>query len=589
MAKMYPPFVDAKTKSEAERVLFKTIRDELPDKEWIGLHSLGIANHQGKPWAEMDFVLIGPTGVYGLEVKGGRISRADGEWIFTNRHGASNTKREGPFEQVGVATSVLRKHLYERLPNSRACLVGYGVATPDVPFDVRGPDVEPEVVYDIEDVSHPFSKYADRLGKYWIDRVTTQRKGRSPSSLNLAMRQAVLGELRGDFDLKPSLKQRIGLVDTELFSLTEEQYKVLDSLVDNERVLIRGGAGTGKTLLVVEEAIRQSQLGKSVLVCCFNKQLADHIRSALDGHKGVTVCHLHGLMGELIKEAGKQADLPDAREQDVFTVYYPLVALDAIGELERADDCEVLIMDEAQDLMLDGYLDVLDTLLVGGLKDGVWRAFLDPKQNIFEATDPAGLRRLLAERPAQHRLHLNCRNTAAIASATSLLSTVDQDEECRAEGPDVEYYWYRDDAHGSRLVSKQINRILSEGVKPEDIVVLSPRRLDNSSLRGGLPDVPYSLVDASQHPEGRGQAIRFATVSSYKGLEADVVLLVDVDNLEDKHALSNLYVGTSRARAVLAVFLKETVREDFSKLAESLGKRMVEASGGSSRAEVDKT
>lgn len=576
MARMYPPFVDPKTKSHAEKVLFKTIKDELPDDEWIVLHSLGLAGHPKKPWAEVDFVLIGPTGVYGLEVKGGRVHRTDGQWVFTNRTGHASTKEEGPFEQVGTATSVLRKHLYERLPAFRPSLVGYAVATPDIPFKVKGPDVEPEVVFDMDDVGKPFSDYTERLGRYWLQRVKEQR-GREPKTLNEAMREAVLGELRGDFDLKPSLKQRIGLVQDELLELTKDQYTVLDSLVDNERVLIRGGAGTGKTLLAVEEALRQEALGKRVLVCCFNKQLGEHIRTALTDHAGITVRHLHGLMAELVKKAGKQSDLPDAREEDLFKVFYPLVALDAIGDLDMADQYDVLILDEGQDLLLDGYLDVMDTLLVGGLSDGIWRAFLDPKQNLFEATDPEGLKRLLKERMAQHRLRLNCRNTTAIAAATSLLSTVDQDEECRAEGPDVEYYWYRDTSHGARLVGKQLNRVLSEGVKPQDIVILSPVRFEKSLVRGGLFDVPFPVVDASQHPEGDAREIRFATISSYKGLEADVVLLADVENLEDRHALSNLYVGTSRAKALLAVFLSETVREAYSELAEDLGRRMAGA------------
>jgi ATP:corrinoid adenosyltransferase len=573
---MYPPFVSPNTTSDAERKMFIAIKEQLPDEDWIGLHSLGLTGHGVKPWAEVDFVLIGPSGVFGLEVKGGQVSRREGMWLFTNRHNRTFSKKEGPFDQVGTATSVLRKHLYERLPHFRPSLVGYGVVTPDVPFEDRGPDVEPEVVYDLEDVDKPFKEYADRLGEYWVQRVTRQR-GRSPQALNEAMRLAVLSELRPDFDLRPSIKQRIGIVTNELFSLTQEQYKVLDDLVDNERVLVRGGAGTGKTLLAVEEAIRQAALGRKVLLVCFNKQLARHLRAAVKDKGSITVHHLHGLMATLIRKAGMQADLPDAREEDLFKVFYPVVALDAITELELEAQYEVVIVDEAQDLLLDGYLDVVANLLNGGLHDGVWRVFLDPKQNIFEATDPAGLKRLLAERPAQHRLRRNCRNAAPIAIATSLLSGVDQDEECRVEGPEVAYFWYRDSAHAARLLEKQVGRLLSDGVKPQSIVILSHRQMQNSSMRDGFRDLSYPLIDASSEPERTGREIRFSTISSYKGLESDAVFVTDVDNLKDSGALAALYVGTSRPRAFLAVFLHESVREAYDERAEDLGRRLAEA------------
>ena len=39
--------------------------------------------------------------------------------------------------------------------------------------------------------------------------------------------------------------------------------------------------------------------------------------------------------------------------------------------------------DEAQDLLLDSYLDVIDASLKRGLNGGCWRVFLDPNQNIY--------------------------------------------------------------------------------------------------------------------------------------------------------------------------------------------------------------
>jgi hypothetical protein len=83
MARMVPEH-PAETASGAEHAVFARIRDEL-SSEWIALHSVGLTIHEAKPWAEIDFVLIGPPGVFCLEVKGGIIEREAGVWYTMSR------------------------------------------------------------------------------------------------------------------------------------------------------------------------------------------------------------------------------------------------------------------------------------------------------------------------------------------------------------------------------------------------------------------------------------------------------------------------------------------------------------------------
>ena len=55
---------------------------------------------------------------------------------------------------------------------------------------------------------------------------------------------------------------------------------------------------------------------------------------------------------------------------------------------------DVLIVDEAQDLLLADYVDVFDALLDGGWGKGRWRVFLDPHQDLFGAKSTRGADRL---------------------------------------------------------------------------------------------------------------------------------------------------------------------------------------------------
>ena len=108
MTRMVPDRPSEHCRSDAERRTFARIRDGL-DGNWTCLHSLGLVSHHRKPWAEIDFVLVGPAGIICLEVKGGEISRRAGVWWQRSADGTEHPLKESPFEQVGSASSALRR------------------------------------------------------------------------------------------------------------------------------------------------------------------------------------------------------------------------------------------------------------------------------------------------------------------------------------------------------------------------------------------------------------------------------------------------------------------------------------------------
>jgi len=566
MAVMVPPQPFSDTKSNAERRIFERIRTGLSD-EWIGLHSLGVGTHPHKDWAEIDFVLIGPPGVFCLEVKGGRVSRDDnGTWRFTNAKEETNTSRRGPWEQVAPAAVQLRNYLRDEDEGLSWLQVGHGVVMPDITFMSRGPDIVTDVLYDDRDSARGFAKYVERLAKYWSERNPGKR-----GLPDQAIRTKVLHLLRGRFDRRPSLRWIVKHVDEELLRLTEEQYDLLDALADNERTLVQGGAGTGKTLLAVQEARRMAAHDQTVLYVCYNVRLASWIAQQPE-LKGVEVTHLHGLMRQVVEDAGLSWRVPeDAGEDDKNQVFLPEAFLEAVLEYERGPTCDCVIIDEAQDLMSDAYLNVIDAVLKRGLMKGQWCAFYDPKQDVFSGMRPKGLSRLMGLSPARFRLTKNCRNTIPIAVTTALLSGTDADAILRAEGPEVSTLWYRDQAEQRRVVSKEIGRLLGEQLEPAQITILGPQKLSNCCLKDGLELKSCTLSDkAIGAPQN---AVHYATIQSFKGLEADTVILVDVDRLETEEAARRMYTAASRARVYLAVVLSESVRDEYGQRAREYGER----------------
>jgi len=562
---MCPVAISAEVRSGAERRLFDQLRDGLPET-WTVLHSLGVMGHRTKAWAEIDFVLVGPSGIYCLEVKGGRVSRHDGLWTFTDRFGRLNTKREGPFEQVGTATAVLRRTLFDRFPWVREVALGFGVAMPDIRFEASGVDIDKEVVYDAVDTEKPIKAYLERLVEHWRRRTIDQR-GRPPKQLTPQQVVQCVAAIRPDFDLRVSLRAAVGVAKNELLRLTEEQFGVLDGLVDNPRVIVRGGAGTGKTLLAVEEAKRAAAHGSRVFYCCFNKGLAEHVRLVLADGPQVVVETIHGFMGTTVRRAGMEDRIASGAPGDLYETVLPNLATEALLEGD-GPPFDVLICDEGQDLLRPAYLDVLDCAVVGGLRSGSWRFFLDPLQDIFEASDQSQVQRLRDLGPAQYRLTVNCRNTEPIAVGTGLLAGMAVTEVMKVTGPEVEYVWYESDPQLRKSLVNSINRVLSEKIDSRDMVILSPRRFDRSAVRDGLERVGARLVNDSIPRPGE---LRFMTIHSFKGLESDVVFLIDIDDLEAPTLRSAVYVGASRARAILCVFLSTACRPSFLAHAEHYG------------------
>ena len=385
-------------------------------------------------------------------------------------------------------------------------------------------------------------------------------------------------QLRPDFDLRPSLRMRLGLISEELLRLTVAQYQILDGLLDNRTAVIRGGAGSGKTFLAIEESRRAAAAGKRVLLLCFNRALGRQMQEAVADCPEVTATHLHGFMAGTIREAGLEDQIPAADPADVFTLFQPLLCLEALPQLGLAHAFDVLIVDEAQDILRDAYLDVLDAAVRDGLSGGAWRFLYDPRQNVFEGVEPKGMKRLMDLHPALYRLRVNCRNTAPIAVSVGLLSGTECDETLVVDGPEVETFWYSDDKEQRRIVSRHVGRLLAQGLRPADIVILSHKRLENSCLALGFTGLPYE-IDPSDEDLAKAETVAFRTIPAYKGLEADAVVLVDVDRLDGRDAASSLYVGASRARSHLAVFIDQTAKDDYAARAEDFGRLLVRASG----------
>ncbi|MET0370688.1 MAG: NERD domain-containing protein [Sphingobium sp.] len=558
-----------------ERIVYEKLGRELP-ADWIMLHSLGLPHHESKIWGEADIVVLSSHGVFSLEVKGGHVSCEDGVWHFGGPDFQSYTKREDPWTQSKSALMAIRKSLCDANPAFEDVIFGYGVVMPFTRFDASGTEFLPEVLLDKRTFRQGMDQYIGRLHRFWeadyASRERKSRRGLAPHQIKQA-RQI----LRPDLETALSIGGYLTGVESQILQLTNEQIRISRRLAANPRSVVRGPAGTGKSVLAIDRAKQLAQSGRRVLFVCFNRLLAGHVRRSIvnEGVAGLDVWHAHGLYRDIIRRGGKEAELTKLDETDptFFARWFPELAADALLE-NGGERWDVVVVDEAQDLLTTSHLDVLDLLVDGGLDHGRWHIFLDPLQNIYGSdAEQAVEARLSSAYPVHDELEDNCRNTRQVAAQTSIISGIDMAMNNAPDGLECENMTYAGRADARQKLEELVANLLGSDVRPRDLVILSTRQRANSLIAevhelAGRPI--RDLTDEGEEDEG---AIAFATMHAFKGLERMAVIAIDMQDIGAPQWSMLHYAGLSRARCLLHAFVPDSSTERYRRQAVAYGER----------------
>jgi hypothetical protein len=324
--------------------------------------------------------------------------------------------------------------------------------------------------------------------------------------------------------------------------LTEHQAVILDAIRLLNRVEVRGGAGSGKTFLAVEQARRLAARGQRVALVCYSHGLASYLkrisanwpRRQQPGYVGEF--HTLGIQWGAAKG-------PDESERNERASYFwedglPRQMAELAANLDPGHKFDAVVVDEAQDFA-DAWWDPI----LGALRDqeagGIY-VFSDEGQRVFDrqGTPPVPLVPLILDH--------NVRNTRQIATAFQPL--VDHPMRCLGgDGPDVRFVpCATEDAMG--VGDDQIESLLESGWRPEDLALLTTgSRHPEQVARQEQGNQKYwdSFWDAEQ--------VFYGHVLGFKGLERRAVVLVVNEQGAFERSRERLYVGLSRARDQLVV------------------------------------
>lgn len=561
MLEIIPKFEPSQIENPGERDVYEALLKHAPTDWFIRYHYL-YTWRDGKFLrdGEIDFVILIPKlGLLVLEVKSSHgYDCIDGQWCRVDKH-LKREKTDNPFDQA-----IGNKHrLVEQL-----CVSIYRVPKNDFPGNYGYAVVYPRAKFEggLPECCDASLLIANKD----MPRLVERLNGILSSGRSSITKEIFSGEIfrqsqdyfRDQAKLVPVIAPEVADDNKTINALTMNQYNALRGLLDEKKLHVRGGAGSGKTLLAKWSAEHKASQGKLVLLTCFNRNLAAWLSRSCQSSPTISAYSFFALARDIILRAGLVFRVPVNKEdKDIFwKEEVPVMLCDALDRLvtPAADRYDCILVDEAQDFAPNWWLPI--QLLLKDPDNGLIQIFSDEDQRgVYGAEDcfPAGL----IEMP----LRENCRNTRSITKFSS--NIIERPGHAFTLAPHGAYpsiHGPNPDARSRATSVKSIfNSLCEQGFQTSQIAILSPylQQSEKSSLHylGKIRNLSTSGDDKWLQSWQDGKAIWASTIKAFKGLEADCVILTDVGKscLEPSRR-AELYVGCTRAKHILQIVTEDS-------------------------------
>jgi hypothetical protein len=559
MARLIPAIMDDHT-PPGERDVFNMLSAG-PD-DWVALHSLDLAPWNRSLRTEIDFVIIVPDiGIICVEVK-------SHEWIsFDNDRWSPSTIKRSPFKQASDGSHTFYRRLRELAPHLSTVPVVPLCIFPRANFDLQpNLSVHPWELIDgrsfrLFSCGHDLCN--DLRGR--IQKSITADKNLQPLSKHLS--QGVIEEIVA-FCLpvqkrRPDVRAEILHREEEAERILRAQQKpVLMLAALNDRLIVSGGAGTGKTLIAMEVARRAASQGKRVALLCFNQLVGDWLKRQMERNMtsfpnlvaGRAIKVMTEMSGLIIPQNPSKEfwenDLPERLEEHLTDPDFRAVA-----------SFDYLVLDEAQDILSRPRLwQCISQFLSGGVEKGKFALFGDFDNQVLG--ERSIMEQTLAElgqlaKPSRWQLSENCRNYPIVGNTALRLSGFD----CSVysgfmrTGGSIQNYdisFYTNEGEQQERLGQYLREFKSIGYKPSEIVVLS-FSADETCAAVRLRDSGFRLRPVWQS----GDCTGYSSVHAFKGMESKVVILTDLVLGQSDFQRHLFYTGMTRATESVRVLCHE--------------------------------
>ena len=481
---------------------------------------------------EADFVILSKQGdLIVLEAKAGLIQVINGDWYYQS---GIPMKSGGPFEQAKQNKYAIKDQLLKRFETREIVSKLKFYHAVCLPSASRGHinnlvlpmDCPKELIITKDELDGD-------LGKTIHNIISTNKTDKTLNENE--MKKLIYHVLAPSFNIVAIDNFEVDLKTIRFNQLTEEQYVLMDFLENQKTATISGQAGTGKTMIAVERARRLAAQNQKVLFLCYNRQLRDFLDSKYHSN------YIDFFTIDMFKtKHSNNGYNPYKGLEKYLTECY-----DGIKTFEYNH----IIIDEGQDFgqesIEDSEIINILSMLIEQAK-GTFYVFYDKLQLVQGQKLP----NYIEESDCKITLYKNCRNTIHIASTSMKpldIKPIVYDGAIQGNQPRIVL---DNEGKVEELLNKQIEYYLSLGYK--DIVILTVKAVNKSILWPKHIDNQYKYQNKS---------FTCTSVRKFKGLEADVIIMIDVDSMTFKTDKLLFYVGASRAKFELNIIVSMSIEE----------------------------
>ena len=539
MAKIYPsglPGVDTYEIKSAELDTLRILQVELP-KDYSVFHSVhwSRAYEKNTEYGEIDFIVMNDTGkVLVIEQKNGMLGETPDGLVKSYGLARKNVK-----SQIQRNIDNIRDKFNKQQPGGEKLYIDYLIYCPDYKvININAAGIDRERVVD----GNSKARFCDCI-KRLLD-VETDASSE------------LIDELRGFFLSSLRIVPDVASYKSSQEKVYRHLLSGLSDIIDNLefepfRLRVTGTAGSGKTQLTLAFCDRMLAQGKKPLLLCYNRALADKLKEVVG--TGVTVNTYHGFCREKAAEAGVPIDFSNINKDGFWRdVQYRLVDADSVDIPKY--DC--LIVDEGQDFENEWY-DIIDMFLT---EDAVRLWLEDPLQNLRD-TDTIKLPGFVTYNETS-----NFRTPTSIAGFIRKSLGQEFRQRNMLPGLGVQMFEYSKTDQLEGKLAHRIIELVKAGFKPSDIAIISCRGMGSTALREtdriGKHFIrrftgKYDERENQIYTEGE---LVFDTIFRYKGQQAPVIILTDLDEslVVNERSRKILYCAMTRATVLLELIVKET-------------------------------
>ncbi len=518
--------------SSLEGIMFEAL-ENLTDDYYV-FHSFRITDTEKNILheSETDFVIFNRNkGVLSIEAKAGQVRYDNGVWLYGSGIPMHNG---GPFVQAASNKYKLMSYISKsKMPQILdKCKFIHAVWFPSINENsLRGINLPSEADKKILLPSNALSDIENYISRIFDLEIEKRIKTDLNDSEVKYLIQRIFCPR---FSIVPTGSFENDLKRIAFHRLLKEQTAILDFLDEQKTGAINGAAGTGKTLIAVEKATRHAASGERVLFLCFNAMLRDHLERTY-ANPLISFQTVAGFACSICHTSKPDYSKAKNRLEDMY--------------ISSSFPFKHVIVDEGQDFGKNRIeeSDILELIKLNAVESnlrGSFYIFYDKYQLVQSNSIPM----IIEEMDCRLTLHKNCRNTEniAVTSFRPISEIIPDVMKDGVKGQPVRIYYVDNPELQSGVVDEIINRIADSGI--DNPVILTTKTEYDSSLSDEIINGKYK------------NKYLFTTCRKYKGLEADSVILTDVD-METFDANNMLfYVGSSRARLRLDIIT--TISDD---------------------------